>query len=279
MTDEATIDTQTPPAEDGTGAGADTATEETTRAETPATETAVGQPPAEVQPLPRKLTPEEIEERAFQRTASWTGRELKQFGDNILRNVTQVLEDRISRMPKGNYSDTPPPATIDPAAFLENPGQALRSMGYVPASEIPKILHQEIGRQTQADQRFNSDLIQHTAGLMDSDPLFEGDEGKKLGAEVIAEIQKGFTGVDKRLPATVAGQLLLSGSIANVIRRRTRVRTNPLAGNKPVGPGNGTISPPARTPAKEPAIKLDDMAKKVASWFGNTDEDIRVMLK
>jgi hypothetical protein len=215
------------------------------------------------EPQPRQLTPEEIEERAFQRTASWMGRREKEFGDSILRNVTQAIDNRLAEFGR---TATPPASTLDPATFLENPEQALRSL-------VPKILHEEVNRHTKSEQSFNTELIRQAAGLMDSDALYQGDEGQKFGAEVVAEIQKNFGTVDKRLPPNVAAQLLVSNAALAVSRKKMGVRVNPLAGNRPAT-GIGTITAPAAPAVKPKPVKLSVEAQALKKRFGYTDEEI-----
>jgi hypothetical protein len=209
---------------------------------------------------PRQMTPEEIEERAFQRTASWTGRELKKFSDVILQNI----EARLPRAP----ASSPPPST-DPATMLENPDGWLRSA-------LPGMMREEASRQQQAEQNFNTELIRQAAATMDSDPLFAD---KNLGNAVVSEIQKNFNNVNRTLHPEVAAQLLVSTALANVVRQNALRRSNGLAGNRPATGPIGTVTPPANTTAKPAPIKIDDMTKRIASYFGNTPEQIQEMLK
>uniref|UniRef100_A0A6M3KBN0 Uncharacterized protein n=1 Tax=viral metagenome TaxID=1070528 RepID=A0A6M3KBN0_9ZZZZ len=222
-----------------------------------------GTPP----PPPPPPTPEEIEERAFQRTASWMGRREKELSDTILRNVTQVLDSRLSQM----HPAALPPGT-DPATMLENPDAWARTV-------VPKILDEVVSQRTRADQSYMSDFIRHAGTIMDGDSLFSGEEGKKLGSEVVAEIQKNIGNLDRRFPAEDAARLVIANSALSVVRQRSFARQNALAGNRPAT-GIGTIKAPGAPAAGKPApIKLDDMAKKVANWFGNTEEEVRNFLK
>lgn len=250
-------DTQAPPENPGQVAEP---VAETTQ-ETAPPETAVETPPETPPPAP--LTAEEIEERAFQRTASWMGRREKEFSDNILRNVTQVLESRLSQL-----QPRPPEPVTEIATVLDNPDAWLEKT-------IPKVLEKERTRVAQANQNFTSEIIRHAGRQMDSDPLFEN---KELGAEVIAEIQKNFGSVDKRVPPDIAARMLVNDAVTNIYRRKISTKPNPLAGNTP-GKVVGTITPPARQAPQATPVKLDDMAKKVAAWFGNTDKEISEMLK
>ena len=249
-------DTQAPP--EDAGQVAEPVAEPTP--ETAPPETVVETPPE--MPPPAPLTAEEIEERTFQRTASWMGRREKEFSDNILRNVTQVLDQRLSQFQQPNVEPT------DVASVLDNPDAWLEK-------SVPRIIDKEIGRRTRADQNFTAEIIRHAGVQMDSDPLFEN---KDLGAEVIGEIQKNFSSIDKRMPPALAAKMLINDAVSSVYRKKMGTRTNPLAGNKP-GNVTGTIKPPARQTPQAAPIKLDDMAKKVANWFGNTDKEISEMLK
>ncbi len=117
------------------------------------------------------------------------------------------------------------------------------------------------------------ELIRQAAGLMDSDSLYQGDEGQKFGAEVISEMQKNFATVDKRLPANVAAQLLVSNAALSVSRKKMGVRVNPLAGNRPAT-GIGTITAPAAPAMKAKPVKLSVDAQALKKRFGYTDEEI-----
>jgi hypothetical protein len=66
--------------------------------------------------------------------------------------------------------------------------------------------------------------------------------------------------------------------VASVLRQH-QVKKNGLAGNTPAKVPLGTVTAPARTAAKPAPVQLDNMAKKVAGWFGNTEDEIREMLK
>ena len=265
MADEV-VDTLATPGDTGTVSEADAAVTEYTNTgepvvpEQPPAEPVIGSPPP-----PPPLTPEEIEERAFQRTTSWLGRREKEFSDNILRNVSQLLESKLAHL-RGPEEPAPVGSSTD---IFDNPDKWARTV-------IPKILHEEISKQTKAEQNFNTEVIRHAANLMDSNPLYTD---KTLGNEVVAEIQKGFHSVNRSLPPDVAAELTVNRALAKVIAARTAVKANPLTGNTPVT-GIGTIKPSGVAPTgKAPPVKLDDIAKKVASWFGNTEEDVRDMLK
>jgi hypothetical protein len=263
------MDTDTSAPLDGTGNEAGDVTMGSTDgnaeavAETQAAPVAVATPtPAPVQP-----TAGEIEERAFQRTASWMGRREKELSDQILRNVTQVLDSRLSQM-----HPAPAQPSTDPATMLENPDAWARTV-------VPRILDEVVNQRAKTDQAYMGDFIREAGSMMDSDPLFQGEDGKKLGAEVVAEVQKNIGNLDRSIPAGMAAKLFIANSALNVVRQRSSVRTNALAGNRPTT-GNGTITAPATTTAtKPPPVKLDDMAKKVANWFGNSEEDVRNFLK
>lgn len=222
-----------------------------------------------VETAPIPLTPEQIEERAFQRTASWTGRELKTFSENlsenILRNVSQIIDQRLAQV---SPAGSPAPDTFDAATFLDNPDAALRTI-------IPKILHEEINRQSTAEQGYNTALVQHVGQMMDTNPLFKD---KQLGGEVLSELTQRMRNVDRSLPPQRIAKELISDSYMSVVSKRMAVGQNALAGNTPQK-GIGGIGPPARRAGTAPPIKLDDQSKKVAAWFGNTDEDVRNMLR
>lgn len=230
---------------------------------------AAGQDGAQAQQPPPAPTAEEIRrqasEEAFQRVASWIGRRDKDLMDNLGNLIN-------SRIPPPQQQPPAPP--VDAAAILERPDAAMQQMGYVKASDIPRIINDTIGQQTAAEQRYNAEVVQQTAALMDADPIFQGEEGKKLGAEAIEEIQKGFRTLDKRLPPQIAAQLLLNGAVAGVSRKRILTKPNAFAGKTPVKGPMGTVTPPVATPAKAKAPKLSADAAALAKRWGYSEEDI-----
>jgi hypothetical protein len=221
--------------------------------------------PAEEQPP--QLTADEIirqaEERSFQRTASWIGRRDKDLLDNIGNLIN-------SRIPKQQYQPPPQPK-VDPAALLDNPGEALRQMGFVSAADVPRLVHETIGQATAAEQRYNADLIQNAAALMDSDPMFAD---KNLGNAVVNEIQQSFATIDRRLPPQVAAQLLVNGAVTNIARKATMAKSNPLAGNKPVSGPMGTVKPPVAPAAKAKPIKLSAETAALAKRWNYSQDDL-----
>lgn len=232
--------------------------EQETEGQTEQQEQAPPQPPP-----PKQLTPEEIEERAFQRAASWLGRREAENTDKILRRVAEIV-DPIRRTQQPAQPQAP---TIDTAQFLENPEAALANL-------VPKLIDKEVSRRTLAENAFSQDVIRHAANLMESDPLFTD---KALGNEVVQEITKTFSNLDRNLPPQTAARLLVADAYKSVASKRMAVRTNPLASNRPQK-GIGTVtspSPPKETPKP---IKMDAETKRIAEMFGNTDDEIRKYL-
>lgn len=215
------------------------------------------------QPPPKQPTPEEIEERAFQRAASWLGRREAENTEKILRRVAEIVEP----IKRTNQPAQPQTPTIDTAQFLENPEAALEHL-------VPKLLDREVSRRTQAENAFSQDVIRHAANLMGNDPLFSD---QALGNEVVQEITKNFAGVDRSLRPETAARLLVADSYRSVASRRAATKTNPLAGNKPQK-GIGTITSPAPTKETPKPVKMDAETKRIAEMFGNTDEEIRKYL-
>jgi hypothetical protein len=215
------------------------------------------QPPAE--PLPRQPTPEEIEERAFQRTASWMGRRDNQ----LLNRISRVIDQKLAQQPPARAE-----APSDPASMLDDPDGWARRV-------VPKIFDEEIHRRTQTEQRANAEIIRVAGSIMDSDPMFAD---KKFGAEVIKEIQGNFGKINKNLDPSIAAEMLVDRAVKNVYRRTLTAKASPLAGNVGKTGPTGTISPPATPAPKKEAVKLDPLAKKIAAWFGNTEDEVREML-
>jgi hypothetical protein len=254
MADEETVDTSVDAPDTSVGdTEADTEPQEAAQAE------------EQVPDVAPQLTPEDIikqaEERAFQRTASWMGRRDR----DLIDNISNIIDARV-RSITPQY--TPPvPQTTDPATLLENPDAWAESKL---RAAVPQMLDQEIARRTQAEQSYTSSIIKTAGQIMDSDPLFED---RDFGAEVVAEVQKQFGSIDKRLPPEIGAQMLINNSIASVYRRKTMAKTNPLAGNTP-GRAPAMQTPPVASAPKVKAPKMSATAAQMAKRWGYKDEDL-----
>jgi hypothetical protein len=214
-------------------------------------------------PEPVTLTPDQImeqaSERAFQKMASWQGRRDKDLFDSL----GNLIDTRLRTV-------TPPSPTqpsTDPATMLENPDAWAETV-------IPRIMDKVQAQRSKADQEYMGNFIREAGSLMDSDPLYQGDEGQKLGAEVIAEVQKNIGKLDRRFPPADAARLWVANSTLNVVRQRTNVKQNALAGNRPSTGPMGTITPPAQKALKAKPIKLSDEAAALAKRWNYSHEDI-----
>jgi len=220
------------------------------------------EPPPTPEPTPPPPTPEQIaemaSEKAFQKIASWQGRRDKDLFDNL----GNLIDTKI----RGAAPQPEQPRT-DPATVLENPDAWLRNT-------VPKILHDEVARITKQDQEFNSELIRNAAATMDSDALFKGEEGQKLGNAVVAEIQKNFNSVDRNVNPAVAARLLVSDAVVSVMRQNIGKKENPLAGNRPVAGPMGTVKPPVSGMPKAKPPKLSESASALAKRWNYSAEDI-----
>lgn len=210
-----------------------------------------------------QISPDEIirqaEEKAFQRTASWMGRRDK----DLLDNISNLIDTRLR-------AATPPPQThisSDPATILDDPDMWAETKI---RQAVPGILNDEIQRLTQKDQQYTADIIREAGRIMDVDPLFED---KNFGEEVVKEVQKQFTSLNKSLPANVGAELLINRAIATVSRNQALTKKNPLAGNQPGNvPGNQRPPVAAHTAVKSP--KLSDTAAQLAKRWGYSPEEL-----
>lgn len=250
MTEQA-VDTQvTPPEPTGQ------ATEPTQQAEPQ--DGGNGQEP---EPQPPQPTPEDrdrqLEERIFQRMASWQGRRDKALFDSLGQIVARPAPVQ-----------APPVATkIDATALLEQP-EAVFSQFL--ETQAPKVFEKVISQRNQAEQAFTNNVVRNAASIMDTDPLFTD---QAFGNEVVAEIQRNFQNVRRDVAPEVAAQLLVNSAVANVYRK-TKSPANGLSGNRPAaGPLGGVKPPPSPTPKAQP-VKLSSEAKKLAERFGYKDEDL-----
>lgn len=218
-----------------------------------------GEPPH----TPPQLTPEQreqqLEERMFQRVASWQGRRDKA----LLDSISQIVAAR----PNPQAQTPPQPAAIDATTLLEKPEAVLNQFL---ETQAPKVFEKVFHQRTQAEQQFTGDVVRNAAALMDTDPLFTD---LAFGNEVVAEIQRNFGNMRRDVSPEVAAQLLVNSAVTNVYRK-TKSPANGLSENRPaVGPLGG-VKPPPFTPPKAPPVKLSSEAKKLAERFGYKDEDL-----
>ena len=269
-------DTQTAP-DTGTAAAAAgdaTQTQQTDGGGTDAQETQQQQDAQQADQQIPQLTPDQIEERAFQRAASWMGRREKETRDAILSNVSQLLDQRL---PRQQQQQSPViDSKIDAATLLDKPGEVLSQLL---RTEVPKIINETQRRQTQAEQQFTADLIRNAGSMMDSEQMFSGKEGQEFGNEVVQEFLKVQGSIDRNLPPSVAARLGVNEAIASVVRKRAGIKTNAFAGKQPAGKGYGTVNSPPAPAQKTTPVKLDSVAASVAKYFGNTEKEIQEFLK
>jgi hypothetical protein len=226
--------------------------EQETEGQTEQQEQAPPQPPP-----PKQLTPEEIEERAFQRAASWLGRREAENTDKILRRVAEIVEP-IRR------TQQPAEPAIDGGSILDNP-----------EAVIERVIDKVATKRSAAENLYANELVRHAVRIMDSNTLFKKD--RTLGEEVAKEVIENAKSINKSLPPDVAADLLISKSHLNVVTRHANARINPLASNRPQK-GIGTVTAPV-TPKETPKpIKMDAETKRIAEMFGNTDDEIRKYL-
>jgi hypothetical protein len=231
----------------------------------PGSEPVADPPPAEpIEPVsppePPALTTDQImeqaSEKAFQKIASWQGRR-----DKYLFNA---LGDMIEKKVSNIQQQAEPLSSVD---YLNNPEGWARIV-------VPKILNEEISKQTHAEQKFTSEVIRVAGGMMDGDPLFAD---KALGKDVITEIQKNFGNLDRKIPPNMAARFLINDAVTSVYRKKSGQKPNALAGNVP-GKVHGSINPPASA-AKASPVKLSDAAEKLAKRWGYSTEDISKVFK
>jgi len=211
--------------------------------------------PEPISPTIKKMI-EQAAEGTFQRVASWQGQREKGLFDAL----GNLIDSRLS-----NISTSPSPSSPETLATIdEDPEAWARTV-------VPRIFDEEINKRTQAEQKFNADIIQHAAAVMDADPLFAD---KDLGNEVVSEIQKNFGTVNKQLPPDAAAQLLVNTALTGVIRKKMLEKINPLAKNRPATDPLKTITAPITPASKPKGIKLSKEAQKLKERFGYSDDDI-----
>jgi len=251
MADE--LDTSAAPPED-TGSVAEAEAEVTPPVETP---------PEAPPETPPPLTPEQIAdmaaEKAFQKVASWQGRRDKDLFDNL----GNLIDTRLSNI---RPPEPPPPATD--VNIFDDPDRWAKTV-------VPRIIDEEVNRRTKADQNFTSEVIRIAGKAMDSDPLYAD---AALGKEVVEEIQKNFSSLDKRNRPEVEAERLVLRSYQAVQRRKMQ-KQNALSDNKPANAPIGTVSPPAKTATKPASVNLSKEAAALAKRWGYSQEELAKVFK
>lgn len=216
------------------------------------------------QQVPPQLTPEQreqqLEERMFQKVASWQGRRDKALMESIGQMMSALKQSPQAQAPAQ-------PMTVDATTLLEKPESVISQ---VFESQAPKVFEKFLSQRTQAEQQFTNTVVRSAAAIMDADPLFAD---QAFGNEVVAEIQKNFGNMRRDINPEVAAQLLVNSAVTNVYRR-TKSPSNGLSGNRPATVPLGGVKPPPSTPPKAPPVKLSPEAQKLAERFGYKSEDL-----
>jgi len=251
MAEEAVDTPELPPENTGSDGGAETES------------TPIPEPKAQPPEPPPTLTPEQIAdlaaEKAFQKVASWQGRRDKDLFDNL----GNLIDTRLS-----NIRPPEPQAPIADVNVFDDPDKWARTV-------VPRILDEEVNRRTKADQAFTSEVIRIAGKAMDTDPLYAD---AALGKEVVEEIQKNFSSLDKRNRPEVEAERLVMRSYQAVQRRKMQ-KQNALAGNKPANAPIGTVTPPARQSNKPASVNLSKEAAALAKRWNYSPEELAKVFK
>ena len=196
---------------------------------------------------------EEIIEKAFQKTASWMGRR----DSELLNKVSEIVNEKIAAAKE--EQEPPATATAESAAekLFENPRQ---------------WLNHELNEREQKIENYTRAVVASAGKMMDADPLMAD---KEFGKEVAMEIRQNIGNLDGRVPPQMAAKVLVSDGIANVYRRQTNKKTNPLKSNTPATDALGNVSGAAAA-SKTSVImpKISDRAKEYADKWGYKEEDL-----
>lgn len=203
--------------------------------------------PKAAEPAPRQPTPDEIvaqaEERAFQRMASWQGRQNKELLDKIERRLQSLAPAKEKSEPK-KYDD--------PDQWFEDK------------------FNEKVATVTEREKAWQNEIVTEVGAIMDGDPLFSD---KLLGTAVIAEIKDNFAIAKKTKDPALAAELLVNNAVRAVMRKQNAGK-NKLSGNTPVNRGPGVM------PAKETAtavkpVKISSYAREAAKKWGYKEDDLK----
>lgn len=199
---------------------------------------------------PEQLSPDQIIEKAFQRTATWLGRR----DQELMQNLGTLIDQKIA-------SGSQPPENISSDDILENPNQWFEQ-------RYKQLRTQE----TQNEVTFNRNIINAAARIMDNEPLLKDET---LGKEVVEEVRKNFPQVNKHLPPQVAADLLVKNAITNVYRKRKSTKTNSLEKNKPTNEPLGTVMGGETNKLKSgQGPNISELASKMAKKWGYNEADL-----
>jgi hypothetical protein len=221
----------------------------------------IPEPEPEPAPDPQAELIDKIAARVTQNLQSFDGRKFAQLKDELVDHVRSIF-------PQAQTPATTPPTVsddleIDTTEFLNNPGEVLNRA-------VSKILE----KKQKNDNKRSQDFVKAADSIMTSDPMFQGEEGQKLGMEVVEEVAK--IPINPMLDPAVQAELSISKAKANVLSRRmsTGKPVTALDKNKPVDKpigGVGGGNPPAKSPSK---VKVADDVRERAKRMGMTDEEI-----
>lgn len=201
----------------------------------------------------------QISQAVTQSVQSFNGRKMKEFKDEIMGLIPQ---------PGAAPTPTPAPSefTIDTTELLNDP-----------AGVLTKVVR-HINSQDQEQSNLRSQAFVKKAGaILDADPMFEGDDGKKLGDEVIAELSK--LPVNPMLDPEVQAELNVAKA-KNVVLARKLTPAKPVTAldkNKP-GAVQTSVSSASPAPVRKVQVKVDDDVRARGRRMGWTDEEIDAAL-
>ena len=210
-------------------------------------------PEAEAQKSPG-LTPEQIVDKAFQKTASWLGRR----DQDLLQNIGSMIDSRMQTV----QAPASEPEPDSGEQIIENPD-----------AWFQQKYNTIRGQEAEYQQQYESALIQHAAKIMDTDPLFRDVE---FGKEVVSEVKRNYGRVNRNLPVPDAANLMVKEAIASVQRKKSTQKTNPMQNKQPAGTGLGSVNPPKSSSAKGgKGVDLSPRAKEMAEKWGYKEDDLK----
>lgn len=216
-------------------------------------------------PDPQAELIDKIAAKVIQSVQSFDGRKFAQLKDELVDHVRSIVPQ--AQTPTPSQAQVSDDLEIDTTEFLNNPGEVLNRA-------VSKILE----RQQKTTAQRSQDFVKAADTLMTSDPMFQGEEGQKLGMEVVEEVAK--IPINPMLDPAVQAELSISKAKANVLSRRmtTGKPTTALDKNKPVDKPIGGIgggNAPAKAPSK---VKVADDVRERGRRMGMTDEEIDAAL-
>lgn len=193
---------------------------------------------------------QQLEERLFQKMASWTGRREQE----LMKAVGTIIEQRIPKQAVAAEQGAEPTIYDNPDAWLER----------------------KMERKNAEKAQFFQKAIMTAAGEVLNNPALAANK-----QDIAREIHAAAPRMRMDLPPEIAGAMLAKEAALNYFTKKAGQPVNPLAGNKPTGAALGGLKGnSAKTATKTSVPKdLSPAAQRYIKWAGLGQEELEGYFK